>query len=234
MNAVAVMARKPEPGLVKTRLVPPLSPEDASRLYHCFLLDKIEQVKGINEASHYIAFTPESSRPFFENLIPSAFNLIAQAGEDLGSRLANASETLFDEGYERIAIIDSDSPNLPTKYIMDGLKALESADVVLGPCEDGGYYLIGLSSRLLQIFEGIPWSTSKVTEVTVNRAKELGRTITFLPKWYDVDTFEDLRHLKKELDDHRGKEDDSYFCMNTYRISSEILKKIYRNKRINK
>ena len=226
MNAVAIMARKPEPGLVKTRLVPPLSQEDASRLYHCFLLDKIEQVNGIKEASHYVAFTPDSSRDFFENLIPTDFILLPQKGEDLGERLADVSSTLLDEGYERIAIMDSDSPNLPTRYISEGLEALESADVVLGPCEDGGYYLIGLSSKLPEIFEGIPWSTSHVTEVTTKKVRDLGKTVALLPKWYDVDTFEDLKRLKMGLDDYHEKEDDSYLCRNTDRVSTEIFKNV--------
>ncbi|UCF07870.1 MAG: TIGR04282 family arsenosugar biosynthesis glycosyltransferase [Thermoplasmata archaeon] len=220
MYAIVIMARKPEPGFVKTRLVPPLSPEEASRLYHCFLTDKVEQVQEIKEASHFIAFIPDSSRPFFEDLVPSDFRLLSQRGEDLGERLANVSDTLFDEGYERIAIIDSDSPNLPTHCITDGLEALGSADVALGPCQDGGYYLIGLSSKLPQIFEGIPWSTPSVVEATVNKAREHGKTITLLPQWYDVDTYEDLKRLKRELTNYRKETTDSYFCSNTYRIIS--------------
>jgi rSAM/selenodomain-associated transferase 1 len=223
MNAVVIMARKPEPGKVKTRLVPPLSPEDASKLYHCFLLDKIEQVKEVNGASHIVAFTPESSRDFFEEIISQDFKLLAQKGENLGSRLANVSDSLFDERYERILILDSDSPNLPTQYITEGLKALETVDVVLGPCEDGGYYLIGLSSKIPQIFEGIPWSTPAVAMMTVEKARELGKTVTLLPQWYDVDTIDDLKRLKKELEEYLKVTKSMYYCKQTSIIINEIL-----------
>jgi rSAM/selenodomain-associated transferase 1 len=223
MKAIVIMAREPEPHKVKTRLTPPLDPVTASKIYHGFLMDKIEQVEGIKEADHFVAYTPESSRYFFESIIPPDFTLLPQKGKDLGERLANICDTLFENGYVKIVMMDSDTPNLPSSYITDGLESLKKTDLVLGPCEDGGYYLIGLSSNMPQIFQGIPWSTSNVTEVTMRKAQALGKKIFLLEKWYDVDTISDLRRLKSELDAYPEVSNDVFFCKNTYKIVSEIF-----------
>ncbi len=97
LNAVVIMAKAPVPHEVKTRLIPFLEPEAASRLYHGFLLDKIEQVKNI-EARRFIAYMPQTSESFFRSIMPPGFSLICQAGEDLGDRLANVSKILFESG----------------------------------------------------------------------------------------------------------------------------------------
>jgi rSAM/selenodomain-associated transferase 1 len=223
MNAIVIMAKEPKPGNVKTRLTPSLDPQTASRIYHSLLLDRIEQVESLKEADHFVAYFPKSSLNFFENIIPSSFSLLPQKGKDLGERLANIFNTLFKEGYERIIIMDSDSPNLPSRFISEGLKMLNKADLVLGPCEDGGYYLVGLSSNMPQIFQEIPWSTSEVTEFTVKKAKALDKRISLLEKWYDVDTIEELKRLRIELDSYINTPNDIFFCRNTYKIISEIL-----------
>ena len=215
MNAVVIMAKAPVPNAVKTRLIPPLSPEEASNLYHCFLLDKITQVKSIREARHFVAYTPVTSEAFFRSIIPSSFSLINQVGADLGERLANVSKNLFDQGAEKVIILDSDSPNLPTDHIREGLSILDDVDVALGPCEDGGYYLIGMRSYMPELFSGIPWSTSEVAKLTMKKAKALGLTVSLLPGWYDVDTMIDLERLKRDMD---SPGNNCYFCENTYHL----------------
>lgn len=155
MNAVIIMAKAPVPNKVKTRLTPPLKPEAASYLYQNFLLDKIEQVKSI-EARRFISYTPETSEAFFRSITPAGFSLISQAGADLGERLANVSKGLFAHGAEKVVMLDSDTPNLPTYHIREALSRLDEVDVVLGPCEDGGYYLIGMRSWTAELFRGIP------------------------------------------------------------------------------
>ncbi|MDO8726142.1 MAG: TIGR04282 family arsenosugar biosynthesis glycosyltransferase [Candidatus Methanoperedens sp.] len=214
MNAVVIMAKAPVPKEVKTRLIPPLSPEEASSLYHYFLLDKITQVKSIKEARHFVAYTPVTSESFFRSLMPSGFILINQVGADLGERLANVSKNLFDQGAEKVIILDSDSPNLPTDHIREGLSILDEVDVALGPCEDGGYYLIGMRSFMPELFRGIPWSTSEVAELTMKKAKAFGLSVSLLPEWYDVDTMIDLERLKRDMD---SPVNNCYFCENTYR-----------------
>jgi rSAM/selenodomain-associated transferase 1 len=223
MNAIVIIAKEPKPGSVKTRLTPPLDSYTASKIYHNLLLDRIEQVESLKGANHFLAYFPKASLNFFENIIPPSFTLLPQKGKDLGERLSNIFNSLFKYGYERIIILDSDSPNLPSKHISEALEILNETDLVLGPCEDGGYYLVGLSSNIPQIFQGIPWSTSEVTELTIEKARALNKRISLLEKWYDVDTIEDLKRLRTELDSYLKAPKDIFFCRNTYRIISEIF-----------
>jgi rSAM/selenodomain-associated transferase 1 len=222
MNAIIIMAKEPRPGLVKTRMIPDYDPTMVSKLYLGFLMDRIDQVRGISHGDHYIAYTPESTEDFFRELAPSEFLLIPQEGKDLGERLSNISDKLFQEDYGKIVIMDSDSPNLPSDYITSSFKYLQNSDVVLGPCEDGGYYLVGLSHHVPGIFLDIPWSTPEVLVVTQERAKAEGKTIHLLEKWYDVDTKADLIRLKHDLDRYSENPKDMYFCDNTYNIISKF------------
>jgi len=221
MNAVVIMAKAPFPNEAKTRLTPPLEPEMASRLYHSFLLDKIEQVKSIEGVRAFIAYTPGTAEAFFQEIMPHGFALIAQSGADLGERLANTSGSLFEWGLKKVVMLDSDTPNLPPGYIREGLRRLDEADIVLGPCEDGGYYLIGMRASQPQLFKGIPWSTSKVMDLTVEKAKSSGLGVSLLDRWYDVDTVEDLHRLKFDLD-LSSSQKDGFFCENTCRALSLI------------
>ncbi len=219
MNAILIMAKTPLPNKVKTRLCPPLEPETAAHLYYSFLLDKIEQVRCMEGAHHFLAYTPATEEIFFLNITPPGFTLIRQVGSDLGERLANISNSLFEMGFEKVVILDSDTPNLPHDYIKEGLRRLDDVDVVLGPCLDGGYYLIGMRGKMPELFTGIPWSTRDVTELTEKKAIALGKTVSHIGRWYDVDTVEDLKRLKKDLDlsSHDQKES---FCENTCRALS--------------
>ena len=220
-NAIVIMAKSPLPNQVKTRMIPALDPSTASSLYHNFLLDKIEQVENI-DAHPFIAYTPENGADFFRSIIPPGFTLINQVGSDLGERLTNISNHLFRQGFKKISILDSDTPNLPPEYIQKGFERLDESDVILGPCEDGGYYLIGLRANHPQLFIGIPWSTPGVTELTIRKAQTSGLTICLLEKWYDIDTLEDLKHLKYDLETTSNNRKSSFFCKNTYRAISRL------------
>jgi rSAM/selenodomain-associated transferase 1 len=217
MNAIAIMAKAPFPNKVKTRLTPPLAPPEASRLYYSFLLDKIEQVMSIEEGRPFLAYTPVSSESFFRSITPPGFSLINQEGKDLGERLAKVSQELFAQGAVKVLLLDSDTPNLPIDHIREGLLRLEKTDVVLGPCEDGGYYLIGMRKFIPGIFRGIPWSTALVTELTLKKVRELGLTISMLPGWYDVDTEKDLKRLVREIE---SPPSNCFSCENTHRALS--------------
>jgi rSAM/selenodomain-associated transferase 1 len=222
MKAIVIMAKEPRPGLVKTRMVSDLDPIAVSKIYLGFLMDRIQQVREILDVDHYIAYTPGKAVDFFKEMALESFNLIPQNGRDLGERLSNISHQLFDKGYKKIAIMDSDSPNLPSRFITSSFFYLDSSDIVLGPCEDGGYYLIGLSHDIPEIFADIPWSTSEVVAVTKERANSEGKSIKFLEKWYDVDTKDDLARLKNDLDVYSDNSNDMYFCNNTYNIISKF------------
>jgi len=219
MYAIVIMAKAPVPNKVKTRLTPPLGPFEASRLYHSFLLDKVEQVKTFEEASLFMAYTPRSSESFFRSIIPPGFSLISQAGKDLGERLTNVSRDVFALGASKVLMLDSDTPNLPINHIREGLARLDEVDVVLGPCDDGGYYLIGMRSFIPEIFREIPWSTALVTEVTTKKVQTLGLTFSMLPGWYDVDTGKDLQRLMRDIE---FPSNNGFFCENTHRALSLI------------
>lgn len=203
--AVAIMAKAPRAGAVKTRLCPPLSTADAARLYRCFLLDKIEQVKSLQAVYPAIAYAPLEGKAFFQALAPD-FVLLPQQGQDLGSRLANSFRQLFAMGYAGVLAIDSDTPTLPTAYLEHAINFLMApeVDVVLGPSEDGGYYLIGLRELHRDIFEEMPWSTPQVLAETARRAEAKGLGLAMLPPWFDVDVAEDLERLKRSLADTNG------------------------------
>jgi len=200
---LAVMAKVPEPGKVKTRLCPPLTGEQARELYNCFLMDRIQLTTRLKEKSDEIslalAFDPPAEQDFFQKLCPAWFDLIPQTGIDLGERLANLFASFFDKDFDQAVVMDSDSPTLPLEYLEESFEFLETSDVVLGPSEDGGYYLIGLSQPQPDLFKNIAWSTPAVLEQTTMLAEKLRLKIHLLPTWYDVDTSQDLRKLRSEI-----------------------------------
>jgi uncharacterized protein len=201
-SAVAIMAKAPQPGQVKTRLCPPLSHCEAAQLYQCFLRDKIAQVNALPGASPVVSYSPDESRPWFKDLAPPHFILIPQRGDDLGARLFFTFDQLLRQGYTQVVVIDSDTPTLPTVYLEQALRliAAHENDVVLGPTEDGGYYLIGLRQSHRELFERMPWSTSQVLPETRRRSEQSGLTLACTEHWYDVDTPEDLARLMESFD----------------------------------
>jgi uncharacterized protein len=199
--AVAIMAKAPRPGTVKTRLCPPLLATEAAALYRCFLLDKIASVGGLVDARPVIAYTPDDARAEFDALAPN-FALVAQHGPDLGARLHATLASLLAAGHAGAIAVDSDTPTLPSGFLQQAVDCLSrpGPDVVLGPTEDGGYYLIGVRAPHRELFERMPWSTSDVLEVTRRRVAAAGLRAVCLPSWFDVDTPEDLDRLRATLD----------------------------------
>ncbi|MCI0409579.1 MAG: TIGR04282 family arsenosugar biosynthesis glycosyltransferase [Acidobacteria bacterium] len=199
--AIAVMAKAPEAGQVKTRLVPPLSQEEAADLYRCLLLDKLLQVSKLEQVDLYVAYTPYEAVHLMRELAPPPFSLIPQAGSDLGDRLHRLSAILLERGHPGVIIIDSDTPTLPTAYLLEAIERLQSrtTDLVLGPAEDGGYYLVGLKQPCRALFTGIQWSGPSVLTMTLQRASTQRLRVATLPSWFDVDTADDLRRLQLDL-----------------------------------
>ena len=198
-QALFVMAKDPRAGQVKTRLCPSLTPERAARLYECFLSDVLDLVAGVPGVAPVVAFSPPEAHGEFARLTSGRFQLVPQAGADLGARLENTFRILFQQGYERVAAVSTDSPDLPMQYLADAFARLENAPVVLGPCPDGGYYLIGLSRLIPELFRDMPWSTERVVSETEARARGLGAAVRRLPEWHDVDTAADLDRLVRDL-----------------------------------
>jgi rSAM/selenodomain-associated transferase 1 len=194
---VAIMAKVPAAGQVKTRLCPPLTPVQAAGLAACFLRDRVEQLAEVPEATPVVAFAPPEREPELRALLPGTVRLVPQQGADLGARLDRLLADLLGTGGAGAIAIDADSPTLPTGYLRQACAALgeRAADVVLGPCDDGGYYLVGLREPMPELFRDMPWSTSSVLGETVARARRLGRRVTLLPPWFDVDRGADLDRL---------------------------------------
>jgi uncharacterized protein len=202
--AIAIMAKQPEPGKVKTRLCPPLTPREAADLYGAFLLDTVGLTSGIPEADLFIAYDPHGARDFFSCMFPCPVECIPQGMGDLGNRLSRVSRSLFCQWYRKLVIVASDTPHLPQDAIRRAFIRLNETDVVLGPCEDGGYYLIGSRVHVPALFDGIVWSSSAVLEQTIGRAEELGLTWELLQSCYDIDTTEDLLRLIVDLKNDSG------------------------------
>jgi len=199
-NALIVVAKQPAPGRTKTRLSPPLTPEQASALYECFLVDTLEQVRKVPDAQHVIAYLPEGAHEYFQRLAPD-FELVPQNGRDLGERLDHALSGYLEHGYERVVIMDSDSPTLPSSYLGQAFNALsDGADVAIGPCEDGGYYLIGLKQPWPRLLREVRMSTPTVAADTIALAEAEGLRVGLLPIWHDVDDADSLIRLAKEVE----------------------------------
>jgi rSAM/selenodomain-associated transferase 1 len=219
MQAAVIMARMPVPGKVKTRLVPPLTPLAAAWLYTGFLRDAIDRLARIDGVRPFVAYTPPAAEGFFSTIVPPGFSTLPQAGEDLGERLANISEALFSRGATAVVLCDSDSPTLPGRYIREAFIRLGLADVVIGPCEDGGYYLIGMRRFAPCLFSDIPWSSAHVTQRTVEAAERLHLSVSLLEPWYDIDTAADLDRLCHEV---AASPEDVAFARHTRRALVEI------------
>ena len=209
-DLLAIFAKAPVPGQVKTRLTPPLTPDEAAAVYEACLRDVIDA--SLAAAPQVMLFydDPAGSGGFFRDAFPT-LRTRPQAGHDLGTRLENAFSHAVEQRYERILIIGGDSPTLPPEHLQHAMNSLETADVALGPTEDGGYYLIGISRRAWPrshvVLRGIPWSTGAVFERTMEAARDDSLDLAVAPRWYDIDRPEDLQRAAAEAmeESHLGR-----------------------------
>lgn len=204
--ALVVMARYPEPGKTKTRLGHIIGDDRAVSLYRAFLTD-LAQRFARQAYDLYWAYTPpEANFPaFIAALAPSyaqSMTCFPQRGADLGARLRHVFMETHRRGFERTIVISSDTPHISLSIIARAIKALDEADVVLGPAEDGGYYLIAMRQPY-DVFTGIPMSTSVVTRMTIELAHHQGLLVRLLEPLFDVDELPDLLRLAELLqNDH--------------------------------
>jgi rSAM/selenodomain-associated transferase 1 len=199
-NALIVVAREPVAGSTKTRLCPPFTPESAAEFYRRLLLDTLALMSRLKVADRVVAYTPADAHAYFTRLVPNGFRLVPQQGADLGERLSSALRHHFDLGYRRVVIMNSDGPTLPLACLEAAFSELDRADVTLGPSHDGGYYLIGMNQLHPELFHGIAWSTERVLKQTLVACHHMGLTVHELPRWYDVDVFDDLERLRQDLE----------------------------------
>lgn len=187
--------------MVKSRLHAVLGAAPATLLYRCFLLDGLEAAAALPGVAPVLAYSPPRAVRAMAAVAPPGMRLLAQPGGDLGARMVHLVARLLADGHRAALLIGSDLPTLPPAYLAEAARALGegAADVVLGPAEDGGYYLIGLARPAPALFEGVAWSTGGVLAATRARARGLGLREHLLPIWYDVDTPADLGRLRREL-----------------------------------
>lgn len=202
--AVAIICKTPIAGKSKTRLSPPLRPEECAAISSCFIRDLSQTIQSVADdggAVGYAVYTPFGSETALLRLLPEPFKLALQGEGDLGARLLKGTADLLDAGYAGAILVNSDSPTLPKAILREAIDAVRQGDnVVLSPAIDGGYTLVGLSRPHAGLFSEMPWSTEAVYRLTLDRAAKLGLPVVNVSGWYDVDDAASFRMLEDEVD----------------------------------
>lgn len=206
------MAKASAPGRAKTRLVPPLTFDQAADLNTAFLQDVAANLVAADEQARatgvqnaaivgYAAYGPPGATDFFRRILPASIGLIEAWLPNFGDCLFHTIGEIFKHGHDSAVVLNSDSPTLPTALLVETAEILAQPGdrAVLGPSTDGGYYLLGLKHAHARMFENIAWSTERVAEQTLARAQEIGLHVHLLPAWYDVDDVDALKRLDAEL-----------------------------------
>lgn len=198
LEQLGVFAKYWQPGYVKTRLARSIGDRNASWLYRGLLKCTLAKMQGQVD-QRWLVFTPEGRRKEMQALAGRDWRLVEQANGDLGNRLSVFFDQLFAAGAHRVVVIGSDCPTLPAEIIQQAFVALHENPVVLGPSDDGGYYLIGASQRIPAVFTGIEWSTCRVWQQTITCLDKQRIPFVTLPRFADVDEVSDLIDLRDEL-----------------------------------
>ena len=206
---IAVMAKASLPGKTKTRLVPPLSFEEAAAFNTAFLKDVAVNITAAGREAPiacYMAYGPPGSNAFFESNFPDSVGLIESWHPNFGDCLFVAIDQVLARGHASAVVLNSDSPTLPAALLVETARALAQPGdrAVLGPSSDGGYYLLGLKAPHHRLFEDVGWSTEHVARQTRERAAEIGLDTHMLPEWYDVDDVASLQTLRGEVIEGRA------------------------------
>lgn len=197
-KALITFVKAPVPGTVKTRLKGDLDPGKITEIYKAFITETVSQCARLKGTDRFLGCAPSKDHIFLrETAGKFKLKCFDQRGADLGEKIINAFRDFFRKGYSEIILIGSDSPTIPTPYINKAFRALERCDIVLGPCCDGGLYLIGARDKIMpDIFRDIPWDSSMVLNKTLDNIAYLDVKLFLLPFWYDVDTIDGLIFLK--------------------------------------
>lgn len=215
-NALILFMKAPRPGTVKTRLTSRVSPGAAAALYRAFILDTLHIAQGIAGASLHVAWAPEDGLADLRSALGNPdVKWTGQQGSHLGERLSNAFAAFLQSGWDKTVVLGGDSPLLPRAYVEKAFESLDRHDVVLGPAEDGGYYLIGMrrgvkvAGRCDRLFESIHWGTGHVLRQTRAAIRASGLSCHELPVWHDVDRPADLDRVAREIQALRAGGDPS-------------------------
>lgn len=197
---LGVFAKFWEPGCVKTRLAESIGSPQAANIYRAFVETTLARLATLRQRN-VLAYTPtdRSSAEKFASLGGGVWELVPQCEGDLGQRMRDFFASQLEQGAHSIVILGTDSPNLPLAMVESAFQALESHEVVLGPTEDGGYYLIGISRTIPPLFDSMPWSKSNLWSTSIDRLERAGIRYATLDTWYDVDELTDLNRLRADL-----------------------------------
>ena len=222
-TALIVFAKAPVAGQVKTRLCPPLTPDEAASLHGSLVLDLLERCQSLKECDRILAGAPTPEHPFF-GAMKARFKIPIweQVGDDLGARMAHAIQAALGSSYQSVLIVGTDIPGITVSLITTAFKSLQDHDIVLGPTIDGGYYLIGLRSPAPELFENMPWSTDQVFFFTQEKAKAIGLSLKILPRLRDLDTVDDLQVFIQESKDRKSQ----VFSSRTKNVLQELEKRV--------
>lgn len=194
------MAKRPEPGRVKTRLAATVGDKAAAALSHAMLLDAVDFCRQWTR-DVFVFGAPAKSGPWFRNVLPSDVTVALQEGAGLGERMLNAFASAHQQAPGPMLMIGSDIPAFPGEWLRQAATALESgeADVVFGPSADGGYYLVGMNRPVPEAFGGIRYSQDDTLAQTLEALDRQGIAASLLPEWQDVDVIEDVAWLARQL-----------------------------------
>ncbi len=205
MNVLGIFVKQPIPGTVKTRLAVGIGEAAAANLYSAFVHDILSQHSRTADCQTlwFAGADMNAAEEWASTVAGGNFEVQPQPEGDLGTRIKTFFEFAFDAAREpdeqpsenRAILIGSDSPSLPTDYVQQAFKALEQDDIVLGPSNDGGYYLVGMRRKVWEIFDQINWSSAQVFQQTIRAVQDTNASFSLLPVWYDVDTVDDARFL---------------------------------------
>lgn len=198
MTTLIVFVKNPIPGAVKTRLQTRYAPDQVAALYTAFVRDVLARAESIDIDQRVIAFDPPDAESEVRALFgggEAQWQYVPQVQDDLGARMREALVQQLDAGASAAVLIGTDIPSLPTRHITRAFDLLRAKDVVLGPSTDGGYYLVGISKPMPEIFEDVEWSTSSVLAQTIDRVQRAGHTLGLVPPYFDVDTPDELDFL---------------------------------------
>lgn len=199
-SAIIVMAKAPFPGTVKTRLAGAYDDAEIAALAASFLADTVAAAKLVGPQV-FVAYSPEGGQSIMEPIVGEGVSWIRQQGTDLGERMHAVFAEAFEQGFAPLVMVGTDSPTLTPAAYQAALEILQggTADVVLGPADDGGFYLIGVSAPQPALFNGVLWSGPTVLKQTEKNAECMGLRVREITPWYDVDTPEDLARLRADL-----------------------------------
>jgi rSAM/selenodomain-associated transferase 1 len=197
---IAVMAKASRPGKTKTRLVPPLTFEEAASLNTVFLKDAFANIAAAAREAKiraFAAYGPVGEESFFDEVAAQRPQLIPAVFPNFGDCLYAAIEGMFAAGCSSACVLNADTPDLPTAFLAGCAQALEGGRdrMVIGPADDGGYYILGISRPHRRLFDDVEWSTPRVLGQTLARAAELGLEVVTLPGWSDIDDASSLRRF---------------------------------------